>query len=330
MKRNIFKLICGIGILGSLCACKNSSIDFPDYQEGTTAYFAYQYPIRTIVLGDDEPDLTLDHAHKCQIQATFGGSYNGSNGVVQVAVDESLCNNLFFDDGVTPVKAMPSSYYQLSTTSLAYNGTMKGVTEVQLTDAFFNDPDAVKETYVIPLVMTGQTGFDHILEGKLNEGQTGPRTNAEAWDVLPMDYVLYCVKYQNKYSGWWLTHHTTDTSDIEHAQTVQIKTVSLNSCSYAVSFQDENQIYEADLLLTFDGSENCTISSVADGLTVTGTGKWGDDSEKKAWGDKDRDGLELDYKVSFADGKSFSTHEKLVWQRSGVIPVNEFSPIYIK
>ena len=186
MKRNIFNLICGLGILSSLCACKNGDIDFPDYEKGTTAYFAYQYPIRTIVLGDDEPDLTLDHAHKCQIQATFGGSYNGSNGVVEVAVDESLCNNLFFEDG-SPVKAMPSSYYQLSTTSLAYNGTMKGVTEVQLTDAFFNDPDAVKTTYVIPLVMTGQTGFAGILEGKLNEGQTGPRTNPEAWDVLPMD-----------------------------------------------------------------------------------------------------------------------------------------------
>ena len=119
MKRNIFNLICGLGILSSLCACKNGDIDFPDYEKGTTAYFAYQYPIRTIVLGDDEPDLTLDHAHKCQIQATFGGSYNGSNGVVEVAVDESLCNNLFFEDG-SPVKAMPSSYYQLSTTSLAY------------------------------------------------------------------------------------------------------------------------------------------------------------------------------------------------------------------
>ncbi len=329
MKRNIFNLICGLGILSSLCACKNGDIDFPDYEKGTTAYFAYQYPIRTIVLGDDEPDLTLDHAHKCQIQATFGGSYNGSNGVVQVAVDESLCNNLFFEDG-SPVKAMPSSYYQLSTTSLAYNGTMKGVTEVQLTDAFFNDPDAVKTTYVIPLVMTGQTGFAGILEGKLNEGQTGPRTNPEAWDVLPMDYVLYCVKYQNKYSGWWLTHHTTSTADIEHAQTVEIKTLSLNSCAYAVSYQDGDKIYNADLQLTFDGSEKCTITSLTDGVTATGSGSWGDDSEKKAWGDKDRDGMELDYTVTFADGKSFSTSEKLVWQRSGVIPANEFSPVYQK
>ena len=332
MKRNIFKLLCGIGIISSLCACKNGDQDFPDYEGGTTVYFAYQYPVRTIVLGDDEYDVTIDHAHKCQIKATFGGSYHGSNGTVQVAVDESLCNNLFFEDGVTPVKAMPSSYYQLSTTSLAFNGTMNGTTEVQLTDAFFNDPDAVTKTYVIPLVMTSQTGFGKILTGSLNEGATGPRTNAEAWDILPMDYVLYCVKFQNKYSGWWLTNHTTSTEDIEHAQTVRINTVSLNSSSYEVSYQDGDQLYKATLLLTFNG-ENCTITSLTDGVTAAGSGSWGDDTEKKAWGNKDRDGMELNYTVDFGNGHTWSTHEKMVWQRSGVRDDNpnlEFTPVYKK
>ena len=102
-------------------SCKNGDASFPDYEGGTTVYFAYQYPVRTIVLGDDEYDLTLDHAHKCQIQATFGGSYNGSNGSVQVAVDPTLVNNLTFADG-TPVKVMPSEYYTLSTTDLKFNG----------------------------------------------------------------------------------------------------------------------------------------------------------------------------------------------------------------
>ena len=310
-------------------SCKNGNADFHDYEAGTTVYFAYQHPVRTIVLGDDEYDTTLDKAHKCKILATFGGSYNGSNGSVQVAVDPTLVNGLTFENG-TPIKAMPESHYQLQTTNWAFNGTMNGGTEVQLTDAFFNDPDAVKTTYVIPLVMTGQTGFAGILEGKLNEGQTGPRTNPEAWDVLPMDYVLYCVKYQNKYSGWWLTHHTTSTADIEHAQTVEIKTLSLNSCAYAVSYQDGDKIYNAELQLTFDGSEKCTVTALTDGVTATGSGSWGDDSEKKAWGDKDRDGMTLDYTVTFADGKSFSTSEKMVWQRSGVIPANEFSPVYQK
>jgi len=217
MKRNILKFICGIGLVCGFWSCESGDKTFPDYEEGTTVYFPYQYPTRTIVLGDDEPsvDLTNDHNHQCQIMATFGGSYNGSNGSVQVAVDETLCNNLYFDDGVTPVKVMPSSYYTLSTTSLDFNGTFNGATTVQLTDDFFNDPDAVTRTYVIPLVMTGQKGFGKILTGTLNEGETGPRTNSSAWDIKPMDYVLYCVKLQIKYSGWWLSNGTTSTENIE-------------------------------------------------------------------------------------------------------------------
>ena len=258
--------------------------------------------------------------------ATFGGSYNGSNGSVQVAVDESLVDNLYFEDGVTPVKAMPSSYYQLSTNTLSFNGTMNGATEVQLTDAFFNDPDAVNATYVIPLVMTSQTGFGKILTGTLLEGFSGSRTDESVWDVKPMDYILYCVKFQNKYSGFWLTNGTTSTANIEKAQAVQIKTLSLEDCSYAVSFQDGDKLYNANLKLSFAGGN---ISSLTDGVTATGTCSWGDDTEKKAWGNKDRDGMELNYTVTFADGKQFSTHEKMVWQRSGVT-LTEFAPVYSK
>lgn len=329
MKSNILKFICGIGLACAFWSCENGDIDFPDYEEGTTVYFPYQYPVRTIVLGDDEYDTSLDKAHKCQIKATFGGSYNGSNGSVTVAVADTLCDNLFFEDGVTPVMAMPERFYKLSTMTLAFNGTFNGTTEVQLTDDFFADPDAVKNTYVIPLVMTSQTGFTRILTGRLNEGASGSRTDESIWDVKPMDYVLYCVKFQNKYSGFWLTHGTTSTADIEKAQPVEVKTLSLSDCSYSVSYQDGDQIYQADLKLSFDGSNNCTISCLTDGVTASGTGSWGDNTEIKAWGNKDRDGMELNYTVDFGGGKKFSTHEKMVWQRSGVT-IEEFVPVYKK
>ena len=329
MKSNILKFICGIGLACAFWSCENGDIDFPDYEEGTTVYFPYQYPVRTIVLGDDEYDTSLDKAHKCQIKATFGGSYNGSNGSVTVAVADTLCDNLFFEDGVTPVMAMPERFYKLSTMTLAFNGAFNGTTEVQLTDDFFADPDAVKNTYVIPLVMTSQTGFTRILTGRLNEGASGSRTDESIWDVKPMDSVLYCVKFQNKYSGFWLTHGTPSTDDIEKAQPVEVKTLSLSDCSYSVSYQDGDQIYQADLKLSFDGSNNCTISSLTDGVTASGTGSWGDNTEIKAWGNKDRDGMELNYTVDFGGGKKFSTHEKMVWQRSGVT-IEEFVPVYKK
>ena len=316
MKRYIKMVAALLALMASFTACENGDQAFDDYEGGTTAYFAYQSPVRTIVLGDDEYDTTLDKAHKLKILATFGGSYNGRNATVNVAVDNSLCDNLTFADG-TPVKAMPKEYYQLSTTAFNFNGGMQGGTEVQLTDDFFKDPDAVKNTYVIPLVMQNQTGFDRIATGTLKEGKTGSRTNASIWETAPRDYVMYCVKYQNKYSGWWLTNHNTSTDNIEKASQVQITTRTLNSSVYTVEFQEGSKIFKADLLLTFDDKENCTITSLTDGVKATGSGSWADNGIH-SWNNKDRDLMELNAEITFAGGVKKSLNEKLVWWRSGV------------
>ena len=325
MKRYIKMVAALLALMASFTACENGDQAFDDYEGGTTAYFAYQSPVRTIVLGDDEYDTTLDKAHKLKILATFGGSYNGRNATVNVAVDNSLCDNLTFADG-TPVKAMPKKYYQLSTTAFNFNGGMQGGTEVQLTDDFFKDPDAVKNTYVIPLVMQNQTGFDRIATGTLKEGKTGSRTNASIWETAPRDYVMYCVKYQNKYSGWWLTNHNTSTENIEKASQVQITTRTLNSSVYSVEFQEGSTIYKADLLLTFDANEKCTITSLTDGVKATGSGSWADNGIH-SWNNKDRDLMELNAEITFAGGVKKNLNEKLVWWRSGVSK-EEFSYTY--
>ena len=325
MKRYIKMVAALLALMASFTACENGDQAFDDYEGGTTAYFAYQSPVRTIVLGDDEYDTTLDKAHKLKILATFGGSYNGRNATVNVAVDNSLCDNLTFADG-TPVKAMPKEYYQLSTTAFNFNGGMQGGTEVQLSDAFFKDPDAVKNTYVIPLVMQNQTGFDRIATGTLKEGKTGSRTNASIWETAPRDYVMYCVKYQNKYSGWWLTNHNTSTENIEKASQVQITTRTLNSSVYTVEFQEGSKILKADLLLTFDDKENCTITSLTEGVKATGSGSWADNGIH-SWNNKDRDLMELNAEITFAGGVKKNLNEKLVWWRSGVSK-EEFSYTY--
>lgn len=293
-------------------------------------YFNTQYPIRTIILGDEHSsDLSLDHAHQCQIIATFeGGSFLYGYGTVTVAVDNSLCNNLYFEDKVTPVKAMPSNYYELSTNTLVFDNTFLAGTTVQLTDAFFEDPDAVKNTYVIPLVMTSQTGFEKILTGTLKEGQSGSRTNASVWKVQPKDFVLYCIKYENKYSGRWRTYHTTSTEGLESSrEEVTIVSKSLNSCIYTVSYKEGNQLYTADLLLEFDNEEFCSISSLTNGVFAKGNGLWSDNSEKVL--NKDLDGMELNYIVTFGNGKTFSVHEKLVRFSSGGVMGLKYSPVYI-
>lgn len=339
--KKMFKYMSAAVLLLGFTGCENGDIEFPDYEK-QTVYFPYQYPVRTLVMGDDEYDTTLDKQHKCQIKATFGGSYSGSNGSVQVAVENSLVNNLTFADG-TPIKAMPESYYSLSTTDLQFNGTYNGTTEVQLTDAFFNDAEAVNGAYVIPLVMKSQKGFTEILAGTPNEGAENPsRFDESAWKVKPMDYVLYCVKYLNKFSGYWLAEGTDKITDetgtktqerkaatVETRNVIQITTKSLTESILTVSYPFASKTMTADLLLTFDGSNNCTVSSLTPGVTATGSGKWEDDGAKKAWNQKDRDMIDLSYKVDFGGGNVAETTDNLIWQRSGVT-LEEFSPIYNK
>lgn len=348
---NIIKTM-SLGLLAvGFASCENGDIEFPDYDLGTSVYFPYQTPVRVIALGDEEHDTSLDQAHKCQIMATFGGSYNGSKGVAQIEVDNSLVNNLTFADG-TPVKAMPTSYYQLSTTSLAFNGTFNGVTDVQLTDAFFADPDAVKNTYVIPLVIKSQTGFGRILTGTPNvEGETPWRLDGSAWKVAPQDYTLYCVRYQNKYTGHWLADGSdvvtgvlgTETinhksATVEKRVTKQLTTKSLNSCYMNVEYgfkyktatgEESVDTRYATVILTFDESGNVTATSGTQGVQVTGSGKWVDNGAKKAWNQKDRDMIDLTYEVTFDAQHSAKSTDNLIWQRSGIV-VEEFSPTYTK
>ena len=77
-------------LLSSSYVCFNADKDFPDFEGGTTAYFAYQNPVRTLILGNDIYDNTLDNAHKCQIWSTMGGAYGGRDAYVEIAVDETL------------------------------------------------------------------------------------------------------------------------------------------------------------------------------------------------------------------------------------------------
>jgi hypothetical protein len=127
---------------------------FPDYQEGTLAYFAYQFPVRTLILGNDIYDNSLANEHKCQIWATMGGAYVGRNATVDFIVDESLCDNLYFLDAngnvAEPVRPLPTDCYKLLASKIDYNGDQRGYVEVQFTDEFFKKEHAIDNYYVIP------------------------------------------------------------------------------------------------------------------------------------------------------------------------------------
>ena len=207
MKMNRVISVLSIGVVAvAFSACHNSEQTFPDFDGGTTAYFAYQYPIRTLILGNVETyDNTSDNEGRFTIYSTFGGSYNGINAKIDVNVDESLTKNLYFEDG-TAVKAMPTDYYTVSGNVLDYAGGFRGGVEIQLNEKFFNDPLSVKNTYVIPMVMGENfSGVDHIYRGTpILEGSSPLRQDATKWDPTPKDFTMFCVNYINEYTATYL------------------------------------------------------------------------------------------------------------------------------
>ena len=311
MKLRRYTYIVALGALSlTYVSCYNSEHEFPDFEGGTTAYFAYQFPIRTLVLGNDIYDNTLDNEHKCRIWATMGGAYHGRKATVDIAVDKSLCDNLYFvDEGgnaAAPVLPLPSTYYKLLSDAIPYNNDTRGYVEVQFTDDFFNDEKAIANTYVIPLVMTSAKGIDHILTGTPREGLSPSRTNTEDWEILAKDYVLYCVKYMNPWQGKYIRrgvdnvseNGTTTTivrrdlslvnSDLEHYtenpvnandEVCGITTKSMTQAIFPVSFsigKDEYGIrpsQQCNLILTFNGSQ-CSISADDDEIPSTGSGEF--------------------------------------------------------
>ncbi len=310
LKKYIYGVVLGTLTL-AYSSCYNAEHEFPDYEGGTTAYFPYQFPVRTLILGNDIYDNTLDNEHKCRIWSTMGGAYGGRKAFVEIAVDESLCDNLWFVDAggnpSTPVLPMPSAYYQLSSNTIPYNGDQRGYVEVQFTDAFFNDAKAVENTYVIPLVMKSVSGIDHILTGTPREGLTPSRTNTEDWDVLAKDYVLYLVKYMNPWQGKYIrrgvdniTENGATTSvvrkdfslinsDLDHYkenpinQNDEICGITSKNMSQAVFpvyiniGKDESGATRPSqlctLILTFDGNK-CTIIGDDDEVPSSGSGEF--------------------------------------------------------
>ena len=371
MKKYIYGVALGVLSL-TYTSCYNADREFPDYEGGTTAYFAYQYPVRTLVLGNDIYDNTLDNAHKCQIWSTMGGAYSGRDAYVDIVVDPTLCDNLYFiDEGgnaADPVLPMPTDYYKLASNVIPYNGEPRGYVEVQFTDAFFNDPKAISNTYVIPLLMKSVRGIDHILTGTPREGLTPSRTNTDDWEVLAKDYVLYCVKYMNPWQAKYIRRgvdnvtekgNTTTVvrrdmtlvnTDLEHYkenpvnqndEVCSITTKNMTQANFNVSFKTSGASISCNLILTFNGNQ-CTISTDDKNVTATGSGefiaKGTEKSEYKdyQWGSNNgepvqRDILRLAYDVKFNDKDiQVSTADTLVVQTRESNQRVFFTPKYVK
>lgn len=331
-------------ILSLFISCENQEREFPDY-DYTAVYFAYQTPVRTLVLGEDIYDNTLDNAHRCKIMATMGGVYeNTTDRILDVAVDNSLFDSLLFGDSSNVLK-MPADYYSLASDMqiVIPAGSISGGIEVQLTDAFFADPRSTRNTFVIPLRIESVTNADSILSGK--QAVTNPNLFIPSdWSVEPKNYVLYCIKYVNPWHGSYLRRGVDEgkgNSDsgldtviykhnqyVERDQVVKIKTISLSEASLSLTTRDRGNSTDIpfELRLVFDNAGKCLISASEDAsYTVAGDGELVNDGDM--WGNQKRDVLHLKYSVDFGTSTHSFTDTLVIRDRGVAMEI--FTPIVV-
>lgn len=345
-------------------SCKNQDWEFPDF-DYQTVYFAHQYPVRTITLGEDLYDTSLDNEWKFQIMATTGGVYESGTVGIDIEVDNSLVNGLLFSNGGSNVVAMPSTYYTLASNQIVIpKGKLVGGVEVQLTEAFFADPLAIHNTYVIPVLMTGVTNADSILSGTPITDNPN-RVDPSHWNIAPKDYVLYAVKYINPWHGFYLRRGSDEvikngvaSSELRHKEfveddeVVKLTTTSLTGLIFPLSYKSKDgHDLGVKVALSLDEDNKFTVApealsyQVNDTIRVfnveaSGTGVFVEKGEKKSWGNQDRDAMYLQYQVKYEvevkypteglpddiEQVSYSTTDTLVMRNRGVA-MELFTPV---
>jgi hypothetical protein len=219
---------------------------------------------------------------------------------------------------------MPANYYTLSSDKIVIpKGQLIGGVEVQLTDAFFADPLAVKTTYVIPLTMISVLKADSILANK--------------------KHTLYAIRYVNPWHGFYLRRGkdvvvgkagnvSLNATIVRHMQYVEkdevkaLTTRALKQAEFPVTFKGAGGTnINRTLLLTFDNSGNCTVSAADASFVASGSGKFVKKGEVNSWGSKDRDALYLNYQVELTDRNVTST-DTLVLRDRGV-KAETFTPL---
>jgi hypothetical protein len=328
MKKLLFILFVAVGVI----SCENFDIDHPDF-EYTSGYFPYQFPVRTLVLGDYIYDNSNDNAHKFVVSVAMGGVYeNNANRKFAIEVDNNLCKNIRFSSDGDTIIALPSNYYTLSSNSeiVIPAGKMNGGIEVQLTDAFFADPKAIKNTYVVPIRLKSSADVDTILSGSSLTANPDVRIVSE-WINPPKNFTMFAVKYINEYHGTYFHYGASSVKDatgavventtystpyVENNPTSKLVTTGRNQVMLSTNFHSVIMTGNFRMLLNFNGN-NCTITA-AEGstYTISGTGEF--KSKAYNWGNKERDGIILNFTVSNGVN-TYTANDVLVVRDRGVV-----------
>lgn len=341
-------------------SCKNQATDFPDYTE-QNVYFPIQYPVRTLVLGETRLDNSIDQEHAFSVGVCIGGMYeNKKDWTVDFEVDNTLIEGIEANgmDGVqVPIEALPEYYYTIEpeNTVVIPKGSFTGKMRVNLSDAFFDDENAYKLHYVLPLKITASS-CPGILWGTSSVEEPNLHNSAD-WQTtdMPRYFTLFGIKFINPWHGTFfhrgkqLKNGDLDKTfyykEFEEGQTASLETAGKMKILYnrMGEFQDGAN-YQS--LLQFSESENgigqITVSAPEGSpYTISGTGSYYESStdfakEYGSWLVDPQTGNEtphltmtLDYTVSGLNGENYQFVDTLVYRDNGVV-YETFSPVIIE
>lgn len=337
------KKIILLTLLVGLIACENQEIGYPDF-DYTAGYFPYQYPVRTLVLGDYIYDNTNDNNHKFLISAAMGGVYsNNKDRVFDIEVANDLCSNVLFASTEDTIRLLPPEYYTLSSSNklIIPAGKVNGNIEVQLKDAFFDDLIATKLGYVIPIRIVKSTDLDSVLQGKTTQINPDPRV-ADDWEIQPKDFTMFAVNFINPYHGNYLHRGTStvkgasgevldkqvySTEHIVDNEIWSLLTLTKNQVTVQGVLRTELIPGNLEMNLTFSDTGNCTITEAIDSdFTITGSGEFVNDADE--WGNKKRDAIHINYQFT-SQGYTYHATDTLVI-RDRAVKMQLYEPLVIK
>ncbi|WP_172594465.1 DUF5627 domain-containing protein [Mariniphaga sediminis] len=330
-------------------SCKDDELRFDDF-DYTTVYFPFQYPVRTLVLGDYIFDNANDNDLKFKISARVGGMYeNNKDWEIKFQIDQSLVADLITNENdwdgksessADTLKILPPQYYSLDSeeTILIPRGEFFGGVTVQLNEAFFNDPNAYKTHYVLPLKILSSSA-DSVLSGLAGVDSPDPRIGSD-WTITPKNFTVFGIKFVNEYHGKYLHRGKSvikdATGEVVHTIVYRKKYVEQDEL-WSLYTNGRKQVkltgelrsipespgnFEMNLL--FDNQGNCVISSTDNSnFSISGNGKFVKNGDM--WGGKERDVIFLNYDVNEGEN-THSISDTLVFRDKGVA-FQEYSPV---
>ena len=336
MKQIVLILILFVGLI----ACENNEPEFPDF-DYTAGFFPYQYPVRTLVLGDYIYDNSNDNNRKFLISAAMGGVYsNKQDRILDIEIADELCAGALFESTQDTIRLLPSSYYTLSSPNqlIIRTGALNGNIEVQLTDAFFDDTLSHRLSYVIPIRILNAANLDTVLRGKSAFLDPDPRISA-LWDIQPKDFTMFAVNYINEYHGIYLHRGASEVRDgsntVLETTVYRKQFVVQNDVSSLLTSGRNRVLWETNsrsalypgvlrMYLTFADDGTCTITDAeGSAYSVTGSGRFAPEGDE--WGGERRNAIHINYQF-ISGAETLSATDTLVI-RDRAVKMQLFSPM---